>query len=276
MKPLPAPRTVKSASRSGGALPGVDFARPLVAVDVVIFAVSRDALNVLLLARPDQAGEPFPLCWALPGGFVDVAHDRTLQDCARRKLLEKTAVAAPYLEQLGSWGSASRDPRGWSATHAYLALIDQPTGPMGSPGTDAAAPDGLIASAAATFAADRPASAGESRWFDVNEAARQTLAFDHLDIFQAALARLRSKVEYTSLPAFLLPEPFTLPELQRTYEIVLGRPMDKSAFRRRMLDAAFLETAGSVGGVSGRPAQGYRVKNRAFPVTFPRTFRSHE
>jgi 8-oxo-dGTP diphosphatase len=224
--------------------------RPLVTVDVVIFSVLDARLQVLLVRRPDAADEPFPGRWALPGGFVDVARDATLVDCARRKLQDKTGVAAPYLEQLGSWGGADRDPRGWSATHAYFALIPAP-----SPAVQGAA---------------------ESAWFAADEAARKRLAFDHGAILAAALERLRGKVEYTSLPAFLLPEPFTLPDLQRTYELVLGRPLDKSAFRKRMLDGDFLEEAGMVPGGSGRAAMGYRVRDRERATVFPRTFRSGE
>jgi len=224
--------------------------RPLVTVDVVIFSVLDAQLQVLLVRRPDAADEPFPGRWALPGGFVDVARDATLVDCARRKLQDKTGVAAPYLEQLGSWGGAERDPRGWSTTHAYFALIPAP---------DPAA-----------------RGASESSWFAADEAARKRLAFDHGAILAAALERLRGKVEYTSLPAFLLPEPFTLPELQRTYEQVLGRPLDKSAFRKRMLDGDFLEEAGRVPGAFGREAMGYRARDHERATVFPRTFRSGE
>lgn len=223
--------------------------RPLVTVDVAIFTLRAQQLCVLLARRPDSEHDPFPGRWALPGGFVDVQRDATLQDCAMRKLLEKTGVASPYLEQLGSWGDARRDPRGWSATHAYFALIPATADPHGS---------------------------AASEWVQADQASRRRLAFDHGEILAAAIARLRGKVEYTSLPAFLLPEPFTLPELQHTYEVVLGRPLDKSAFRRRMLDGDFLEEAGPVGGAFGRTAMGYRVRERARPAVFPRTFRSGE
>jgi 8-oxo-dGTP diphosphatase len=228
---------------------GAMFERPLVTVDVVIFTVREGQLQALLVRRPDGAEEPFPGRWALPGGFVDVARDKTLVDCARRKLQDKTGVAAPYLEQLGSWGGADRDPRGWSTTHAYFALIPAP---------------------------DEAHGASESGWFEADEAVRKRLAFDHGVILAAALERLRAKVEYTSLPAFLLPEPFTLPELQRTYELVLGRPLDKSAFRKRMLDGEFLEETGTVEGGFGRAAMGYRIRDRERAAVFPRTFRSGE
>jgi len=226
------------------------FPLPFTTVDVVIFTVLDEALQVLLVQRPLTGGEPHPGKWALPGGFVDIDRDTDLLACARRKLREKTSVVSPYLEQLGSWGSLSRDPRGWSATHVHFALIS---------GQDVALAKG--------------ANAADVAWFKVDGIPkRPKLAFDHGEILRTAVERLRSKVEYTSLPAFLLTEPFTLPQLQRVYEIVLGRPVDKSGFRTRMLAANFLEEAGFAEGSSKRPAMGYRLLNRQQPVTFPRTF----
>jgi len=233
-----------------------DFARPYTTVDVVIFTVHDDALEVLLVQRPADAGEPFPGRWALPGGFVDIALDADLLACARRKLHEKTGVASPYLEQLGSWGSAERDPRGWSATHAYFALIPE----HDLQGTN-------------LIELTKGANAADVGWTKVDALLpRARLAFDHTQILQAAVERLRSKVEYTSLPAFLLNEPFTLPQLQRTYEAVLGRTVDKSGFRTRMLAADFLDEAGVVESDSNRPPMGYRLRDRARAVVFPRTF----
>ena len=231
--------------------PTHDFPRPFTTVDVLIFTVIDDALKVLLVQRPSGAGEPFPGLWALPGGFVDIDRDADLEACARRKLREKTGVASPYLEQLGSWGGATRDPRGWSATHAYFALLP-----------------------AAGVMPARGANAADVAWFGVDDPqlARKKLAFDHAAILRADIERLRSKVEYTSLPAYLLAEPFTLPQLQRTYEIVLGRPVDKSGFRTRMLAADFLAEVGLVDSDSNRPPMGYRLKDRDTPVFFPRTF----
>lgn len=226
------------------------FPLPYTTVDLVIFTVLEEGLRVLLVQRPNGGSEPFPGAWALPGGFVDIRRDQGLEDCARRKLLEKTSVVSPYLEQLGSWGSATRDPRGWSATHVYFALI---------------AGEGLKLA--------KGANAADVGWFDVDEILRRPkLAFDHAEILRAAVERLRSKVEYTSLPAFLLQEPFTLPQLQKMYEIVLSRPVDKSAFRTRMLSGGFLHETGYVAGESNRVAMGYRLTDRAAPVVFPRTF----
>lgn len=227
----------------------VTFERPLVSVDVAIFTVRDDTLDVLLVRRAAADDEPFPDRWALPGGFVDVEVDVDLIACARRKLHDKTAVKGPYLEQVGSWGDAKRDPRGWSVTHVYFALV---------PSQDLRIAEG--------------ANAVEAAWVAVDAIPKRRLAFDHDRLLAAALERLRSKVEYTSLPAFLLAEPFTLPQLQRAYEIVLGRPVDKSGFRTRTLAANFLEEVGFVDGDSNRPAMGYRIVDRGVATVFPRTF----
>lgn len=225
--------------------PKETFQKPLVSVDIIIFTVVDAALKVLLTQRPDRAGEPFPNYYCLPGGYVDIDKDMTLHDTALRKLREKTGYDAPYVEQLATWGSAERDPRGWSVTQAYFALL--------------------------------PAEVqAEQMWLQADEACATALAFDHNDILQTALKRLRSKVEYTSLPAFLLAEPFTLPQLQKTYEIVLARKLDKSAFRKRTLDADLLVEVGQMQGDFGRVAMGYRLKQRESAVTFPRPFKSGE
>jgi 8-oxo-dGTP diphosphatase len=250
----PQPRKRKLALAVASTVLPLDFAKPHTLVDVVIFTLMNDALHVLLVRRPEGKSEPFPGLWALPGGYVNTAVDVDLLACAQRKLFEKTGLRSPYLEQLGSWGSATRDPRGWSATHAYFALVPHQ---MPHSDLDSAPSDDQVN--ASWFAAD-----------DLLPTAR--LAFDHEAILHAAVERLRSKVEYTSLPAFLLPEPFTLPQLQRCYEAVLGRPVDKSGFRTRMLAANFLEEVGVVESSSNRPPVGYRLKDRSAPVVFPRTF----
>ena len=232
------------------AWPGLDFPLPFTTVDVVIFTVLDEVLNVLLVQRPESSSEPFPRRWALPGGFVNLDQDATLQSCAARKLRDKTGVVASYLEQLGSWGGAKRDPRGWSATHVYFALVN----------------GNLVK-------LQRGANAADVGWFPIDRLPmRPGLAFDHREILDAAIERLRSKVEYTSLPAFFLGEPFSLPELQRMYQVVLGRAVDKSGFRTRMLSMNFLEETGPLERGGSRAAMGYRLSSRADAVVFPRTF----
>lgn len=230
---------------------GLDFHRPYSTVDVVIFSVLEGALQVLLVQRPNLATEPYPGLWALPGGFVDVNQDRDLEACARRKLKEKTGVTSPYLEQLGSWGSAKRDPRGWSATHVYFALIPSEK-----------------------VVLEKGANAANVAWFPVIElGVKAKLAFDHAKILQSAITRLRNKVEYTSLPAYLLPDEFTLTDLQQMYEIVLERPIEKSAFRTRVLTAGLVEPAEKMREGPNRPAQLYRLNDPERLVFFPRTFK---
>ena len=226
----------------------LDFPKPLTSVDVVIFSARAELLQVLLVQRPSDAKDPFPGLWALPGGFVDTVKDQNLESCAKRKLEEKTGVEASYLEQLGSWGSVSRDPRGWSATHVYFALMSADDVELRAGG-----------------------NAGDSRWFAIDgQRAKEKLAFDHAEILKAAIARLRSKVEYTSLPAFLMPHEFTLTELQKIYETLLARPIEKKSFRTRILATDLLEAVARRKEGANRPAQMYRLRSRRHPLFFTR------
>jgi 8-oxo-dGTP diphosphatase len=226
------------------------FPRPLTTVDVVIFTIIKDQLHALLVKRPTSDSEPYPDMWALPGGYVDIERDKDLEACARHKLKEKTGVVGPYLEQLGSWGSATRDPRGWTATHVYFAML----------------PHEAVKPGSASHTAD-------IGWFPVKgDGVGLKLAFDHNVILTTAITRLRSKAEYTSLPAYLLPETFTLGELQHVFAVVLGRPVDKSSFRTRVLSAGLVEETDGVKTSHSRPAQLYRLKAPKNPTFFPRTF----
>jgi len=227
--------------------PTEDFERPLTTVDLAIFTVHNQELNVLLIERP-EAG-PFPGVAALPGGIVDVDRDADLRECARRKLHDKTRVNTTYLEQVGSWGDSVRDPRAWSATHVYFALIP--------------------------FKQTLELAEG-SYWLAVKSALKRNhkLAFDHKILLQASVDRLRDKVEYTSLPAHLLEPPFTMPQLQKMYEVVLDRPLDKSSFRTRTLSADYLEELGLMKAEATRPAMGYRITKGRSLVIFPRLLKS--
>jgi ADP-ribose pyrophosphatase YjhB (NUDIX family) len=221
--------------------------RPLTTVDLAIFSIRDDSLQVLLVKRPSGRNEPFVDHWALPGGFIDLDRDDDLEACARRKLKEKTGIAAPYLEQVGSWGNATRDPRGWSTTTVYFALI-------------------------AADAELRPGgNTDEAKWTIIEGSrVRQKLAFDHAELLKAAVERLRNKVEYTSLPAFLMPNEFTLTELQRVYEITLDRRLEKKAFRTRVLATHLLEEVPRLREGANRPAQLFKLKNRKRTIYFAR------
>jgi 8-oxo-dGTP diphosphatase len=237
-------------SRTSTKAPLVDeheYERPFVSVDVAILALRNDRLHVVLMKR---GAEPFRGAWALPGGYIHTDEDADLEVAARRILRQKAGIDTPYLEQLQGFGNARRDPRGWSVTFAYFALI---------------AADGLVLR--------EGANAEDVAWRDIRgDRVDAALAFDHAEILAAAVARLRNKVEYTSLPVHLLPEKFTLPDLQRVYEQILGRRMDKSAFRKRIAEADFLEPVpGEKRPASNRPAQIYRLKPGAATTFFDRT-----
>lgn len=229
--------------------------RPLVTVDLAIFTIKNEQLHILLTQRPDDPEEPFPNMWALPGGFLNVMIDDDLEQCALRKLKEKTNVQAPYLEQVGAWGSKNRDPRDWSVTHVYFSLLNHEH-----------------------YELIKGGNVSELRWFPITDQHLSLdLAFDHQQLFEAALQRLQAKVEYTSLPVYLLPETFTLPDLQSAYEIVLNRNIDKSSFRTRMLASELLQILeGQFRPTSNRPAQLYSVANPAQLTYFPRSFKYNE
>src|SRR5689334_7959223 len=166
--------------------------RPAVSVDVVIFSVRAHDLQALLLRRP---APPFRGRWALPGGFVHPTE--ALDDAARRELQAQTDVHDVYLEQLYTFGAPKRDPRGRLLSVAYFALVDSEVAiHAGSPEI-------------------------EVSWHSIGSLPE--LAFDHGEILRYALQRLRYKLEYTSVGFELLPNEFTLTELQTAYEIVLGK-----------------------------------------------------
>ena len=211
------------------------FERPNASVDAVIYTVSSGALQTLIMKRENH---PFQGKWSLVGGYIDMENDHDLEATAKRKLIEKTGVKTPYLEQFGSIGNAKRDPRHWSITTVYFALI---------PVEDIV----LRAGQGAT----------DIKWAPVKEGAvKEKLAFDHGQILKACTERLRNKVLYTSLPVHLMPDEFTLMELQKVYEIIIGNTMDHKSFRRRILGADILEETGKLKETGRRPAMLYRQR----------------
>ncbi len=227
-----------------------EFVAPLTTVDMAIFSVIAGQLSVLLVTRSN-----FPAngCLALPGGFVDEAKDATLLETAHRKLTEKTGIESPYLEQVETIGGASRDPRGWSITVLHFALVDHLA----------------VQSLPGVSTGSEPSELTE--WMSVDDALRADLAFDHHDLLNAALGRLRSKTRYTALPLALMPEEFTLTELQTVYEIILNTTLEKKAFRRRLLAAGVIEESGNVQYGVHRPAALFRRTNVSPGHTFPRS-----
>lgn len=225
-----------------------EFDVPLCTVDMCIFTVKDEQLQILLTKRGQF---PKKNQWALPGGFIDQNKDKSLDETAFRKLQEKTGVASPYLEQVATVGGSKRDPRGWSLTVLYFALIQHED-----------------------INLEVDASSIEVSWVPVDIAMSRKLAFDHNDLLKLSQERLRSKVLYTSLPVHLLAESFTLPLLQRTYEIILNSPLQKKSFRKRFLDAGIIEETGEKESGVSRPASLYKLINSNEVHVFPRTLES--
>ena len=221
------------------------YERPSTAVDTVIFTIRDEALHVLILKRSEH---PFQGDWSLVGGYVDIHQDKGLEDTAKRKLQEKTGVKTPYLEQFETIGNATRDPRGWSITTVYFALLSSENIQL-YPGQ----------------------GAEEIKWSPVIDGAiQESLAFDHADILHRCVERLKSKVLYTSLPTYLMPDVFSLGELQKVYELILGNAIDHKSFRRRMLGAGILEETGQLRYGGRRPAMLYRLRKSQDPHFFVR------
>lgn len=210
------------------------YDRPSVTVDVVVFSILDEMLKVLLVKRKAW---PFEGVWAIPGGFVRM--EESLEEAAYRKLIEETEITSHdvYLEQLYTFGDPKRDPRTRVITVAYFALV----------GADKL-----------NFQAGDQADVG---WFSVYEP--PPLAFDHADILAYALTRLRYKLEYSAVGFQLLPEKFTLRELQDAYEIILGAKLDKGNFRSKLRKTEVVEPVDGYRDTGGRPARLYCFREDA-------------
>lgn len=207
------------------------YEQPAVTVDLVIYTVNQDALQVMLVKRSD---EPFAGYWSLPGGFLKIGE--SLEEAALRVLEEKTGVMEVYLEQLYTFGQPDRDPRARVITVTYFALIPWKT--LDKPGSQ---------------------KVSDVIWQSIERLSR--LAFDHRDILHYAVQRLRAKAGYSNIVYGLLPGQFRLSDLQKMYEIILDKPLDKRNFRKRMLASGLLEETGEkdLAGAH-RPAMLYRFK----------------
>lgn len=213
--------------------PGEEFPRgPIVTVDVVLLTLKDEQLQVALCKRAEH---PFQSAWSLPGGWVHPQEDEDALEAAVRILRDKAALQSPYLEQLGAFSGAHRDPRGWAISVAYYAVV----------------PQDLL-------------SAGlhpHIRWAPVDTL--RSLPFDHLAMLHTAVQRVRSKTAYSSLPVYLLPKKFTLSRMQAIYEHLIGGALDKRTFRRwveslDMVQAVPPDIADT--GARHRPAQFFTLK----------------
>jgi 8-oxo-dGTP diphosphatase len=206
-----------------------EYPRPALTVDCVVFGFDEGDLKILLIQRDL---EPFAGKWALPGGFVRV--EESLDEAALRELQEETGVSKVYLEQLYTFGEPKRDPRERVITAAYYALVK-------------------LSNHRIKAATD----ARNAAWFSICDMPR--VAFDHEEIIETALRRLKGKVRYEPIGFELLPQKFTLTQLQHLYETILETTLDKRNFRKKILGMNLLiETDEIEQDVAHRAARLYR------------------
>ena len=204
-----------------------------VAVDLLVFTIEEDRLKILTIRRQYP---PFEGQRALPGVFV--RDDETLDQAAQRGLREETGLEDIYFEQLYTWGAPDRDPRRRVISVSYLALVDAQRLRGFGPG---------LRTTGAELA-------------DVQELlTAEDLAFDHRQIIACGRERLAGKVEYTPIAFSLVPEEVTLPQLQRVYELLLGKPLYKANFRKKIAPLVE-ETDRSTSGDAHRPSKFYRLR----------------
>jgi 8-oxo-dGTP diphosphatase len=198
-----------------------------VSVDPVIFSIIDSKLHVLLKKRENN---PFKDFLSIPGGLME-STDLSMEEAISRVLKNKTGAEVNYMEQLLT--RSGHDPRGATVSIAYIALVDNQKVLEGS------------------------------YWMDVNIAMKENLAFDHNEILEKAVKRLSDKVNYSTLPMYLLKRPFTLPRLQHVYEVLLGESLDKSTFRKKIEEAGLLKETGElVRDGAFRPAKLYDFSNQ--------------
>lgn len=200
-------------------------------IDVVLLTIKNNALHVALVNREKA---PFQGHSALPGGYVHQQQDNNCFDSAIRVLKAKTAIRPPYLEQLETFSGKYRDPRGWSITVVYFALVSL---------------DVIESTANASVSL-------------VNINKLNELPFDHVKIITTAVSRIKNKAQYSSLPCFLAGKSFTLPALQKIYEICLDDKLNKVSFRRKIDEMDILEEIEGVLVKTGahRPAKTHQLK----------------
>lgn len=206
-------------------------------IDPVVLSIVNDKLHLLLVQR-DR--EPYIGSSAIPGGIVIPSIDLTLEDAVTRVLKEKTGIKINYVEQLQTLGSSTIDPRSWTVCVAYFALVEY-----------------------------QEVTVSNAKWVPVDELKNHNFGFEHHKlIISNTLKRLTNKVNYSTLPVDLMQEEFTLPELQKIYEILLGEKLDKSSFRKKILETGVIsETGQLIKKGAFRPSVLYK-KVKSEPVLF--------
>ncbi|SFS36778.1 NUDIX hydrolase [Sphingobacterium wenxiniae] len=207
-------------------------------IDCVIYSFHLGKLQVLLTERNEY---PYKDWWALPGFFVD--KEEEMEEAVERILYELTGLKGIYMEQLGAFAGVKRHPQGRILTVAYSTIVkydevESKIKPMTS-------------------------YMRQAKWFAVDSL--PDLAFDHREIIQKSLQKLKSTLYYSTIPYELLPEKFTLSQLQQVYEAILGKTLDKRNFRKKIVNAGYLRELSEVQkGVSYRAARLYKFDKRKF------------
>ena len=219
------------------------YQRPNLAVDCVVFGLDEEDLKIILIERDK---EPYRGKWALPGGFVHI--DESLEDAAKRELKEETGIQDFFLEQLYTFGEVDRDPRERVVAVAYYALVNLR--------------DHTI---------QATTDSRNAAWFSVDDVPK--LPFDHNRIVNVAHMRLKGKVTYAPIGFELLPKKFTLTQLQRMYEKILDRSIDKRNFRKRILGMGLLKELDEVQmDVAHRAARLYQFDEKKYRQLIERGF----
>lgn len=214
--------------------PLADISKPMFTIDNVLFTVEDNILNVLLVKR---AALPFNGCWSLPGGFIDVKLDSNVQAAAMRKLQQKTGLTPSYLEQLEVFSGRDRDPRGYSISLAFFALV------------------------AFEQVASHINTVEEARWWPLADLANIDLAFDHKQIIDKAYQRLKQKALYSMLPVFCLPNAFTVSQLKSVIETIIGKEIQRKSLMRRIEASDMFTLTEQKIASGGRQAQLYKLKD---------------
>ncbi len=211
-----------------------EYPRPALTVDCIIFGFDNDVLKLLLIER---GHDPFKDAWALPGGFVDM--DEDLETAALRELEEETGVKDLFIEQLFTFGQPGRDPRGRVVSVAYYALVNLKDHPV-----------------------QAASDASNAEWFKIDKL--PPLAFDHEAIVKVAIERLKGKIRYQPIGFELLPKKFTVGQLQKLYEVILGKPLNKRNFRTKIMKLGILRQLERQSDVAHRPAYLYEFDQEKY------------
>jgi len=214
-----------------------NYLNPELTVDVVLFTIEEGELKVLLIKREN---DPFKNTEALPGGYLLAGE--TTRSAATRVLAEKAGVKDVYMEQLYTFDTPGRDPRGPVFSVTYMALVPSPLPVLAS--------------------AQHPQT---PKLFSINKLPK--LAFDHKQIINYAVERIRGKLEYTTIGFSILPQLFTLSQVQQVYEVILDKKLDKRNFRKKIEQLGFLkETKQVLSGLRQRPAKLYTLDTKSKTV----------